>query len=111
MPKDEGIRMQDPCHPGEFVKCEIIEPLGLTVTAAARVLGVTRAALSAFLNERASLSPDMAIRLEKAFEVSMETMMRMQNGYDIAQARMRKDKIKVKPYKPKRTPDARRRVA
>jgi antitoxin HigA-1 len=111
MAKDEGIRMKDPCHPGEFIKSEIIKPLGLTVTEAARVLGVTRAALSAFLNERASLSPDMAIRIEKAFGLSMETMMRMQNGHDIAQARMRKDKIKVKPYKPKHAASARREVA
>src|ERR1700679_2002942 len=100
MAKDEGIRMKDPCHPGEFIKSEIIEPLGLTVTEAARVLGVTRAALSAFLNERASLSPDMAIRIEKAFGLSMETMMRMQNSYDIARARTRYEEIVVARYVP-----------
>ena len=59
----QDIRMKNPAHPGGFVKTEIIEPLGLSVTDAAQVLGITRAALSAFLNERASLSPDMAIRI------------------------------------------------
>ena len=62
----QDIRMKNPAHPGGFVKTEIIEPLGLSVTDAAQVLGITRAALSAFLNERASLSPDMAIRIQKA---------------------------------------------
>jgi addiction module HigA family antidote len=65
---------------------------------AARVIGVTRAALSTFLNERASLSPDMAIRIEKAFGVSMETLMRMQNSFDIAQAHRREREIKVNRY-------------
>jgi antitoxin HigA-1 len=83
-----GIRMKSPAHPGGFVKHEIIEPHGLSVTDAARVLGVTRPALSALLNERATLSPEMALRLEKAFGVSMDTLMRMQNSYDIAQARV-----------------------
>lgn len=85
----QGIRMKNPAHPGGFVKSEIIEPLGLSVTSAAQVLGVTRAALSAVLNERAHLSPEMALRVEKAFGVSMDTLMRMQNSYDIAQARKR----------------------
>ena len=92
--------MKSPVHPGGFMKTEIIEPLGLSVTEAARVLGVTRAALSAFLNERSSLSPDMAIRFEKAFGVSMDTLMRMQNSHDIAQARKRTDDIVVARYDP-----------
>jgi addiction module HigA family antidote len=100
MAQTEGVRMKNPSHTGGFVKREIIEPLDLSVTSAAQVLGVTRAALSAFLNERASLSPDMAIRMEKAFGVSMETLMRMQNSYDIAQARMRYDTISVAAYVP-----------
>ena len=87
--------MKNPVHPGGFVKSEIIEPLELSVTAAARALGVTRAALSAVLNERARLSPEMALRIEKAFGVSMDTLMRMQNSYDIAQARKRAGEIKV----------------
>ena len=77
----QDIRMKNPAHPGGFVKSEIIEPLGLSVTNAAQVLGVTRAALSAVLNERAHLSPEMALRIEKAFGVSMDTLMRMQNSY------------------------------
>lgn len=70
--------MKAPAHPGGFLKMEIIEPLGLSVTDAARALGVTRSALSALLNERAALSPEMALRVEKAFGVSMDTLMRMQ---------------------------------
>ncbi|MGH6774306.1 HigA family addiction module antitoxin [Brucella tritici] len=97
----QGIRMKNPAHPGGFVKSEIIEPLGLSVTSAAQVLGVTRAALSAVLNERAHLSPEMALRVEKAFGVSMDTLMRMQNSYDIAQARKREGEINVAPFKGK----------
>ncbi len=93
-----GIRMKNPAHPGGFIKHEIIEPLELTVTAAAKALGVTRAALSTLLNERAHLSPEMALRIEKAFGVSMDTLMRMQNSYDIAQTRKREGDIKVAPF-------------
>lgn len=100
MAQAKGIRMKNPAHPGGFVKTEVIEPLGLSVTDAARALGITRAALSTFLNERASLSPDMAIRIEKAFGVSMETLMRMQNSFDIAQARKRESEITVARYAP-----------
>jgi addiction module HigA family antidote len=91
--------MKRPAHPGGFVKHEIIDPLGLSVTRAAEVLGVTRATLSTLLNERAHLSPEMAIRIEKAFGVSMDTLMRMQNSYDIAQARARASQIDVAPFK------------
>jgi addiction module HigA family antidote len=77
----QGIRMKNPAHPGGFVKSEIIEPLGLSVTAAAEALGITRAALSAFVNERTHLSPDMALRLEKAFGVSMDTLMLNRPGF------------------------------
>jgi addiction module HigA family antidote len=98
MAEAEAIRMKNPVHPGGFVKAEIIEPLRLSVTDAAQALGITRAALSAFLNERTSLSPDMAIRIEKAFGVSMETLMRMQNSLDIAQARKREGEIMVARY-------------
>jgi addiction module HigA family antidote len=90
-----GMRMKNPAHPGGFIKHEIIAPLELTVTAAAKALGVTRAALSTLLNERASLSPEMALRVEKAFGVSMDTLMRMQNSFDIVQARKREGEIKV----------------
>ena len=102
-----GFRMKNPAHPGGFIKHEVIEPLGLSVTAAADVLGVTRATLSTLLNERAHLSPEMALRIEKAFGVSMDTLMRMQNSYDIAQARKREREIKVKRFKGKpRDPQA-----
>ncbi len=94
----QGIRIKNPAHPGGFVKSEIIEALGLTITDAAKALGVTRAALSALLNERVHLSSDMALRIEKAFGVSMDTLMRMQNSFDIAQARSREAEIKVMPY-------------
>ena len=92
------IRMARPAHPGQFIKMEIIESLGLTVTRAASVLGVTRPALSALLNGRASLSPDMALRIEKAFGPKMDTLLKMQTAYDIAEARDREADIKVKRY-------------
>lgn len=95
-----GIRLKNPAHPGGFIRHEVIEPLDLSVTAAAGILGVTRAALSMLLNERTQLSPEMALRLEKAFGVSMDTLMRMQNSYDIAQARRREGEIKVDRYVP-----------
>lgn len=93
--------MFDPAHPGGFIKTEILSPLNLSVTEAALALGVTRPALSAFLNERASLSPDMAIRIEKAFGLKLETLMRMQNTFDIAEARRRAPSIKVKRFRGK----------
>jgi addiction module HigA family antidote len=74
----QGIRMKSPAHPGGFVRTEIIDPLGLSVTGAAQALGVTRPAPSAFLNERASLSSEMALRIEKAFGVSKD-ILRMQS--------------------------------
>jgi antitoxin HigA-1 len=105
MAQPQGIRMKSPAHPGGFVKTEIIEPLGLSVTGAAQALGITRAALSTFLNQRASLSPEMAIRMEKAFGVSMETLMRMQSSFDIAQAHKKERDIAVTRYMPKASPE------
>jgi antitoxin HigA-1 len=96
----EGFRMRNPAHPGGFVKTEIIEPLELSVTDAARALGVNRATLSNFLNGHSALTPDMAIRLDKAFGMSWETLMRMQSSYEIAQARRREGDIKVSRYVP-----------
>lgn len=95
-----------PPHPGQHVRTAIIEPLGLSVKDAASALGVHRVALSRFLNEQASLSPDMAIRLEKAFGADMEALMRMQNTYDIARARTRRDEIKIRPYEPEANDNA-----
>jgi addiction module HigA family antidote len=79
----------------------VIEPLGLSVTDAAKALGVTRPALSALLNGHAALSPEMAIRIEKAFGPKMDTLVRMQTAYDIAAARDRADEIEVKRYAPR----------
>jgi len=92
------IRMARPAHPGQFIRMEIIEPLNLSVTRAAEIIGVTRPALSALLNGRASLSPDMALRIEKAFGPKMDTLLRMQTAYDIAETRDREGDIKVKRY-------------
>jgi addiction module HigA family antidote len=97
----QNFRLKNPAHPGGFVKTEIIEPLELTVTQAAKVLGVTRPALSTFLHEHSSLSPEMALRIEKAFGVSMDTLMRMQSSYDIAQARKKEGEIEVARFKGK----------
>ena len=92
------MRMQNPSHPGDFIRTEIIAPHDLTVTAAAKVLGVSRPALSNLLNGNASLSGDMALRLEKAFGIDMETLMRMQSSYDIAQAKKQGRKINVRRF-------------
>ena len=94
------MRKLNPPHPGEFVKTEVVEPLGLTVAAAAAVLGVSRPTLSTFLNGRSDLSGTMALRIEKAFGVKMDTLMRMQSSYDIARARKREDDVKVARYRP-----------
>lgn len=93
-------RIARPAHPGQFIRMEIIEPLGLSVTAAAKILGVTRPALSTLLNGHASLSPDMALRVEKAFGPKMDTLLRMQTACEIAEARGRAGEIKVKRYTP-----------
>jgi addiction module HigA family antidote len=77
---------------------EVIEPLGLSVTKAAKVLGVTRPALSALLNGRAALSPDMALRVEKAFGIRMDTLLRIQTAFEIAEVRAREADIKVERY-------------
>ena len=90
--------MHSPPHPGDFIRTEILEPLKLTVSAAATVLGVSRPALSALLNGRSDLSGDMALRIEKAFGVRMDALMRMQSEWDIAQTRKREGSIKVRRY-------------
>ena len=87
-------------HPGDFIRTEIIEPAGLSVTAAAAALQVSRPALSSLLNGKASLSGDMALRIEKAFGVKMDTLMRMQSSYDIAQTRKREREIRVRRFHP-----------
>lgn len=92
-------RMKNPPHPGAFIRTEILEPHGLTVTAGAQVLGVSRVTLSSLLNGQANLSGDMALRLEKAFGVRMDTLMRMQASYDIVQTRAREKSITVRRYR------------
>ena len=97
------MRMLNPPHPGAFVRTEVIEPLGLTVSGAATALDVSRPALSALLNGRAGLSGTMALRIEKAFGVRMDTLMRMQASYDIARARRRENDVRVERYVPVET--------
>lgn len=92
--------MLNPPHPGEFVKTGVIEPMGLTIAGAAAVLGVSRPTLSAFLNGRSGLSGNMALRIEKAFGVPMDTLVRMQASFDIARTRRREGDIDVAPYRP-----------
>ena len=98
------IRMARPAHPGQFIRMEVIKPLGLSVTKAAAALGVTRPALSALLNGHAALSPEMALRIEKAFGPKMDTLLRMQTAFEIADARDREGDIKVKRYVAKARP-------
>ena len=89
------MRMKNPAHPGRIVRSACIEPLGLTVTAAAQVLGVTRQALNNVINGKSGISPVMAIRLTKAFGSTEETWLQMQMAYDLAAARRDMGKIKV----------------
>jgi addiction module HigA family antidote len=89
-----------PCHPGEFIREEILRELGLSVARAAEILGVRRATLSDLVNAKAALSPEMALRLEKAFGVSMDTMLRMQAWHDSHTMRQRAGEIEVKRYEP-----------
>jgi antitoxin HigA-1 len=95
------MRMLNPVHPGPFLRTEIIEAHGLSVTDAAKILRVSRPTLSSLLNAKADLSGDMALRFEKAFGVDMETLMRMQNSYDIVRTRSREKKIRVQRYEPR----------
>lgn len=89
-----------PPHPGRFIREEILDELGLSVARAAEVLGVRRATLSDLVNGNASLSPEMALRIEKAFGVSMDTMLRMQAWYDSDAMRRRAHEIDVRRYEP-----------
>ena len=91
--------MHNPPHPGGIVRRQCLEPLGLSVTEAARALGVTRQALSDVVNEKAAISVEMAIRLSKAFGSSPETWLGMQIAYDLWQARERLNRIHVRSFK------------
>ena len=87
--------MHNPSHPGEMIREEVLDPLQLDVTKAAAVLGVTRPALSRLLNEKAALSPEMALRIEKAFGPSADHLMRIQLAHDMARARVNVDLVRV----------------
>jgi len=89
--------MKNPVHPGRIVRHDCLEPLGLSVTAGAKVLGVTRQTLSNVINGKSGISPEMAIRLTKAFGSTAETWLRMQVAYDLAAAL--KDEAKIKVYR------------
>ncbi len=84
-----------PSHPGEFVRRQVLEPIELSINKAAEVLGVRRATLSDLVNGKTSLSPEMALRLEKAFDIKMDFLLRMQALYDSASMRQSKKKIDV----------------
>ncbi len=92
--------MKDPPHPGRVVRLSYLEPLGLTVTDAAKVLGVSRQALSNLVNERARISTVMAIRLAKAFGSTTDTWIRLQAAYDVAKALEHEDQIQLDRYRP-----------
>jgi antitoxin HigA-1 len=96
-----NIRLKNPPHVGGCIHREIVDAIPLSVTDAAKALGVTRPALSALLHEHVDLSPEIALRIEKAFGVSMDTLMRMQNSYVIARVRKTVKQIKVKALVPK----------
>lgn len=92
--------MKNPPHPGHSIKDACLDPLGLSVTEAAQVLGIARHTLSRVLNGRAGISPEMAIRLEKAGWSNADHWMRLQAAHDLAKARLGEREIKVRPYHP-----------
>ncbi|MCI5048239.1 MAG: HigA family addiction module antitoxin [Aquisalinus sp.] len=87
-----------PLHPGEFIQTEILEELGLTITEAARHLSVRHATLSDLVNRKSALSPEMALRMELAFGLNAETLLRMQAVYDTRMIRENAPELNVKPY-------------
>src|SRR3990172_13203216 len=88
-----------PSHPGSFIRIEVLEPLGLSVSRAAEILGVRRATLSDLTNGNYALSPELALRIEKAFGTDLDIMLRMQAWYDATQVRQKAEEINVKRYK------------
>jgi antitoxin HigA-1 len=92
--------MKNPPHPGDLIRTEVIEALGLNVSKAAEILGVRRATLSDLLHGKAALTPEMALRIEKAFGPDMNHLLRMQLAYDVAKARERAREVAVKRYVP-----------
>jgi addiction module HigA family antidote len=96
------MSMKNPPHPGDLIKTEIIDALGLTVAKAAAILRVRRATLSDLLHGKAALTPEMALRIEKAFGPDMHQLLRMQLAYDVAKTRERTHHISIKRYVPAR---------
>jgi len=94
--------MKNPPHPGDLIKTEVIEALGLNVSKAAEILKVRRATLSDLLHGKAALTPEMALRIEKAFGPDMDHLLRMQLAYDVAQTREHARGISIKRYVPAR---------
>jgi antitoxin HigA-1 len=94
------MRMKNPPHPGRIVRQECIEPLGLTVTAAAEALGVTRQALNNLVNGKAGISPEMAIRLSKVFGSTPDVWLGIQMDYDLARAERESGRIKLRRMLP-----------
>lgn len=90
--------MKNPSHAGDVIYWGVLEPLGISITKAAEILGVRRATLSAVVNGKASLSPELAMRVEKAFGPEVDHLLRIQAAYDAAQIRKRAKQIKVKRY-------------
>ena len=96
-----GIEVKmTPPHPGDFIRTEIVEELGLTVDETAKILGVEQSVLADVLNARAPMSPELALRIEKAFGVGMDMLLRMQAWYDASQMRAREHEIRVERYAP-----------
>jgi addiction module HigA family antidote len=94
------MAMKNPPHPGTSVQINCLEPLGLSVSEGAKVLGVSRSALSRLIHGHAGISPEMAIRLSKAFGSTPGAWIRLQAAYDVAQASARADEIQVERYRP-----------
>ena len=92
--------MKNPPHPGDLIRTEIIEALGLSVSKAADILKVRRATLSDLLNGKAALTPEMALRIEKAFGPDMDHLLRMQLAFDVAKTRQHADDIDIDRYVP-----------
>jgi addiction module HigA family antidote len=95
-----AMRMHNPPHPGEIIKALCLEPLGVTVTQAAEALGVSRKTLSAILNGRAGISPEMAVRLSIAFGTSAESWLNQQTQYDLWHAEKRRKQFRVAKLAP-----------
>jgi antitoxin HigA-1 len=97
------MAMLNPPHPGLSVKHDCLEPLGLSVTNGAEILGVTKQTLNDLVNDRRGISPEMALRLDMAFGSGADTWIRLQAAYDLAQARCKSDQLKVNRYAPVNT--------